>query len=530
MKRHALQTNRVGNRRKCRGIALAWTALVLIVMIGMVGLSIDWGKLVWNAHQMQNAADAAALAGAMVVKQDPAGAIQRTHDLGLANSADQKPVTLRTTAQPTTPFTGDDPSLDIVLGRWVNSTRTFIATLDAPNAVKAVVRRNAALGDDAPPLAMVFGPIFGTDSVDAQREAIAWCRDSGGSGLICLSSSVAPGLYLSGTADLDVDNGGIHVNSTFYGDNKNAASCISGNAALDCGFLNVVGGIDPAPDSSEWLDIFADTEAGGFSVVDGTIPPGPQHIDDPLASAMQEAGEAYVLYTEPPEPYAAHLDVPTLVGGTTPLIPTYNIPTVTTSTTLAPGYYPNGLSITNGVTVTLAPTSTSGLGTLFVFGGGTGKAQSLGTGLTVNGGTLTGHGVTCYVTENLSTHVLGVTDWGAGAVVDLWSPGDWMNKDATTPNLDLVQGINGVAVWQDPTMKDKKGFAPEVHLNGSPSGDIHGTLYFPDPIHVFLNGDLGQMGNQILCGSATIEGTATISVNYDGRNTPGASHQSFLVE
>jgi len=72
-----------GNRR---GIALAWTAIVLFVMVGIVGLSIDWGKLTWNVHQMQNAGDAGALAGAHVVKfnwqnaTDPNGARQRPSD------------------------------------------------------------------------------------------------------------------------------------------------------------------------------------------------------------------------------------------------------------------------------------------------------------------------------------------------------------------------------------------------------------------------------------------------------------------
>ncbi len=261
--------------------------------------------------------------------------------------------------------------------------------------------------------------------------------------------------------------------------------------------------------------------------MDGTSTPVPQHIADPLASAMQAVAQPYVLYKVPPAaPYAAYLDLPTLLT----LIPTYSIPTVTASATLAPGYYPNGVSINNGVTVTLAPTSSSGLGTLFVFGGAEVGSDKLGPGLTVNGGALIGHGVTCYVTENVTAPDggLGVTDWGAGSAIDLWSPGDWQNHINGTEDLSLVEGLNGVAVWQDPNMRYQNE-AVEVHLNGTPGGGVHGTLYFPDPIHVFLNGDLGQMGNQILCGSATVEGNATISVDFDGRNAGVSSNASNLV-
>ncbi len=57
-------------KRERKGIALVWAVLVLFVMLGIVGLSLDWGKLSLNVHQLQIAADAAALAGAQVVKFD----------------------------------------------------------------------------------------------------------------------------------------------------------------------------------------------------------------------------------------------------------------------------------------------------------------------------------------------------------------------------------------------------------------------------------------------------------------------------
>jgi hypothetical protein len=518
-----VRSNSRATTRDPRGIALAWTAILLVVLLGMVGLSIDLGKVVWNVQQLQNAADAAALAGAQLVREDRAAAITRTCDFAGKNEADRLPVTLRTTFQSDEPFTGDDPALDILLGRWVRSNRTFIATLDAPNAVKAVARRNANLGGAAPALMLMFGPIFGTRAVDAAREAIAYCPDSEGSGFVCLSDVPGQmGLVLGGNAKLDVDDGGIHINAQ-------AGASVSGDARIDCGFINVVGAVTPEPNAPAWEGIFlggADGEGNdggaGFTVADVTSSPAPQFIPDPLAAVLKCT--AYVA------PSGDRLDLNALLIGTPPPLATYDIPTITANATLTPGYYPNGVRISNGVTVTLAPTATSGLGTLFIFGGGPGAAGSVGTGLIVNGGTLTGYGVTCYVTKNISTGVLGALDFGANAVVDLWSPGDWRNRGALEPDPDLVRGLNGLGVWQDPTMVDAGGNTPEVHLNGSPRVAVHGTLYFPAPIHLVCNGNLGQWGSQILCGSADIRGDTTISLNYDGRNSPGPSYRSFLVD
>lgn len=529
-----------------RGVALIWSAMLLMLMILLVGLGIDWGKLAVNVHQMQNAADAAALAGAQVVKVHAHDATrQRTHDIGFANAAERLAVTLRMTAQPEpfpNPTDWDDPAqvaayeaamapLDIVLGRWVRYNRKFVPTLDAANAVMAITRRKAALGATAPALALIFGPIAGVDVADAERVAVAWAYDSGGAGLICLSKTAVPGLQIGGNANLDVDGGGIHVNATAIDQNNKDGTWIQGgggannNAALDAGFINVVGGITPEPNDSAWLSIFegGDEGVGGFSVMN--YEDGVQHIPDPLAAQMLEQGDPYVDSLT-----GDHLDLPALINNGT--FPTFNIPTVDSDATLAPGYYPNGIRLGNNNDVTLVPTSTSGLGTIFIFGGGTGVPGSLGTGLTMTAGSLIGHGVTCYVTQNFSTGVCGVVKI-TGGYLDLESPGDWQNQQAEQAggesDLSLVQGLNGIAIWQDPTMVDSKGDTPEAHLNGNGNFFISGTLYFPDPIHMRLEGNLGEAGNQILCGSAKVEGRATITVNYDRRNEPGLFSRCCLV-
>jgi hypothetical protein len=484
-----------------------------------VGLSIDWGKLVWNAHQLQNAADAGALAGAMVVKEDPALAVQHTHNLARENRADRLPVTLQI-PEPAQgdPLAGGESSYDILVGRWVTYDRTFVPTLDAPNAVKAVARRNG--GANGPALALVFGPIFGTNTASAAREAVAWCNDSGGAGLICLSASAVPGFELSGTGSIDVQGGGIHVNSTAVGNNQSDGTYVGGSGTIDAGFINAVGGITPdADDAGAW----ADRAPAGISVRDYTDKVEP--INDPVADTMQSRGDDYVVYNQ--SPYSASLDLPALIeDGTFPTYTNNGLPLDAANGEVIhvpPGYYPNGMHLQNGGTIKLEPTAESGVGTIFIFGGD----SSNFVGLCATGGVLEGHGVTCYVTENFAAGTYGRVRLD-GAAVDLYSPGDWQNYLAGKFTASLVEGLNGIAIWQDPTVND--GNPPEAILNGNADFHVYGTIYFPDPIHVQLNGTLEQAGCQIVCGSATVLGRADFTVPYDGRNNPGQSHRAFLVK
>ena len=56
------RTQTAARRRSLKGVALVWTALLLVIIVGVVGLGVDFGKAAWNVHQLHNAADAAALA------------------------------------------------------------------------------------------------------------------------------------------------------------------------------------------------------------------------------------------------------------------------------------------------------------------------------------------------------------------------------------------------------------------------------------------------------------------------------------
>ena len=206
-------------------------------------------------------------------------------------------------------------------------------------------------------------------------------------------------------------------------------------------------------------------------------------------------------------------------------IGTTNNQNVDATATLPPGYYPYGMSLSNGDDIELDP-DLGDRGTradkLFIFGGG---LHNITAGLYMTGGRLTGEGVTCYVTKNFVNDESGVIDIDGGSL-NVKSPGDFENEQNHSFNLDLVQGINGIAIWMDPDMDP----LATAHLNGNGHTHISGTIYFPDPIHTTLQGTLTDTGNQLLCGSVEVTGTAMIHVRYDGRNAGNGTVHICIVK
>jgi hypothetical protein len=465
------------------GFALVWAAIVITALFLLVGLSIDWAKLLYNLHELQNAADAAAMAGAQIVKVKTADETRLwTQEIASENTAEKLHVYLRTDTVQNEPFV-DNPNLDIILGRWINNQRYFFPTLDTPDAVKVIARRADGLAD-APPLSFLFGPFVGVNTTNARCEAIGWYYEIGGPGLIILDrwpkdihGNPRPGLQVGGAGDVRVIGGGIHVNSEYEGDKSEAAVYIEGNGQMLCGRLSLTGTTDPYSYNTElWADIWMDEELGIEKPYD--IFEGAPYMSDPLG---------YI----PPPP------IPT--DGLGHYIVAYN-EKITTSCTLDPGYYPRGIEVSDaGTTVILNP------GTYWI-GGGNPPGNQVG-GLIFTGGTLIGHGVLIYLTKD---YVNPGGKWaqlriGGNVTMDITPPGDEVSPK-------IINGLEGVSIWQD-----RNNTENETSLHGGAGMMISGTLYFPNN-HLYLSGVPGKAGNQIICGSLELSGTAEILVSYDGRN------------
>lgn len=295
-------------RRFPKGIALVWAAMMILVMLLMVGLGIDMGKLAYNVHQLQNAADAAALAGAQVVRSDPGRARDLALQFALANYAEGQPVEIDRNDE-------NDEAGDLVFGYWNKNTRVFTATSGNYNAVKVVARRtDMAHG----PVALIFGSLVGINTAEISREAIATAFSSAGAGIIALATN-GLGLQFQGNPGRVIcENGFVQVNS------ESSSACSAngrqGREALLCEGVNVCGGVNST---------FASFTQDGEPI---TINEGADPVDDPLEDEPR----------------------PGTPGGT-PGPEVYNIPRTQSGTTLNPGYYPNGLSFQGNATYTVNP-------------------------------------------------------------------------------------------------------------------------------------------------------------------------------
>jgi Flp pilus assembly protein TadG len=240
--------------RNRSGIALIWIAIVGLVLVALAGLALDTGLVMLTGHQLQNAADAAALAGANSVSFDTAQSVTDALATAAANKAAGAAVQL-------------DSASDIIIGVYDRSSHTFTAGSTPPNAVKVIARRT----DTAPggPLNLIFAPMFGITTSNVSRQAIAMTSPLG-AGVILLNKTASPSLQMTGTGSnptkLNVTNGGAVVIDS------SSATAVqwTGRPSINSDSLYIVGN---------------DTAVQTSSVIypSGDLHLNSQYVSDPLA-------------------------------------------------------------------------------------------------------------------------------------------------------------------------------------------------------------------------------------------------------
>jgi hypothetical protein len=210
------------------GAVNVWVSIMALgVLLGMTGLALDAGYMVWTAEQLQVVADASAMAGARYCRNDEVHARDAALACAVANLAGGQFITLDR---------NDANALDgdVVIGRFDQDTGTFSTDVAGTNAVKVVARRTADSANGA--LELVFGRIFNLSHANIERDAIAMIGGGTGSGLLILSGDDRGALTIGGNTTLNVDGGAIQVNSS----NKQAL-IVNGNVDTDAEFINIVG-------------------------------------------------------------------------------------------------------------------------------------------------------------------------------------------------------------------------------------------------------------------------------------------------
>jgi Flp pilus assembly protein TadG len=167
-KRTLICRTRAFGRDESGAVAIL-TAILMVVLLGFLALAVDIGHLATVKNELQNAADAAALAGARALMP-----LTGTGNLPWPMSPPE--CTQATTWAQDTINRSDAQNLTITTvqtGVWDWATNTFTQNnaCDATvNAVHVVVQRNSSSNQ---PVSTWFARIFGIDTVNSQAQATA---------------------------------------------------------------------------------------------------------------------------------------------------------------------------------------------------------------------------------------------------------------------------------------------------------------------------------------------------------------------
>ena len=379
-----------------RGSVAITVALALTVLLGLAALVVDVG-LNWAARtSAQTAADSAALAGASSLLVDgPTGAIDTVEDLLEKNLV--------------TPV-GAGWALDGV----EDNGEVVCWTLPAPppDTLPPPQFRGPegsnALRVITPPIRVqyAFAPVLGkrSNSIKAMAAAGAGPTAPNNCVLCMLEPSAVDGLLLSGLGDIEVNGGGIVVNSE-----SGSALHLLGSGVIRANQIRVLGGAIP---TSSLGQLLPPAEFGGPPAVD----------------PLEDLPRPDELASPPPG------------GNTAQVIPS--------DTTLAPGVYPS-IEVQAGATLTLEP----GVYVVTDFTSFAGTA-----GFTVRtGGHVVGSGVTIYLA--CADHPTPCD--GGGATIRLENESDFQVSPPATGEYA------GLSIFSDQGNTRTLQLLGPVHLTGA---------------------------------------------------------------
>jgi hypothetical protein len=535
---------------------------MLFAIVLVIGFGIDGARLYIDAHQLQNAADSAALAGAQYVKSGylaardgdpsndydyPAVVFRTAQEIAKQNKANLTTVNLDVPN-----LNAFDETVDVVIGYYRMQSRQFTPydpdDPDAmtPNAVKVVARQTLGSAVNSP-VPLIFGSIVGVDTANVVRMAIAISQGSTGAGLIALteyppnpSPPEGPGLQLGGGGIVRVNDGDVQINS-WSDRNPVYALRTGGDFTLEAEELNVVGGIpfgldDPFWDTQDYNvnpytqkplpDPLGNVPALWSPILTTGTPQSPPGymplptygmaiqtneaglpLTDPetggyISATHRETGAAFDPTSTAPIDGSTIRDYGQDVGGTMTL-------------TLTPGYYPGGFQLTGpdtgGKKFKLLPG-------VYAVGGGDGTGGA--SGLVIHGGIFEALGVMIYATAAPGSEWAKVDlNGGDVTIYEGLNPDNWADEPYPAyPGSDYKY----IAIFQDRAN-------PQVaEFNGNTALDLKGTLYFPTA-HMQFQGTGIEAGTQLIAGSIETFGNTEMTINYDDRLF-SVGYQSVLVE
>lgn len=176
-----------------KGVTIILVAILMFVFIGIAALAIDLSSLYVVGNELQNAADAGALAGARFLYNDDGTAVSPGANLiAFAAATDNRALSAAGPIPVEVQYTSGNAG-DVQRGHWSFATREFTPNdslvavplwgvtteyLDDPasgfvNAIRVVTRREES------PAAAFFSRIFGFTGFGLSREAVAYIGFAG---------------------------------------------------------------------------------------------------------------------------------------------------------------------------------------------------------------------------------------------------------------------------------------------------------------------------------------------------------------
>jgi hypothetical protein len=468
----------VPRRGRERGQVLVLFAGGLIALLVIAALAFDVGMVFAERRDEQNAADAAALAGARYLNQD---------------SAISDPVKAEAAARAVATTNGFTNGVgNQVVNVYIPAIHGRYANF--PNFIEVQIQNTRP---------SIFGGVIGRSTWPVGVFAVA----TNGQNLrfqfsmLALNQTMCKAVQVSGTGVVNA-YAGIQSNS-------NGSGCPSGGPI---GFSRTGGSTVNVFATDATCRSVSQIQDQGSGSMTCTQAQNSFALPDPLRNLAAPAQPALA---DPMVSIPAGLTVPPYCPGGTPA-PNASSPHVcdlvptgaykNKAWILSPGLYPGGLSVTQGAVAYLLP------GIYWIGGGGVnvqgGSIFTIATAADANADvTLAtwGGGVMIY---NSQLAVSG----GAGGPISMNSGSARMKlKPLNVPSTDPNAIYNNIVIFQDRTV------TTGVTLNGGSSQfDVLGVIYVPGG-HVQLNGSSSTLNvDQIIADSFTINGSGgTINVLHN---------------
>ncbi len=157
-----------------RGAIVILVAVVLIALLSFVALVIDIGYGLVTNNELQNAADAAALAGARQLGRIYEGLTATAQQNYVLTSSDRTAIVAKMQNASQSNMAGGQSitinDSDVRIGQWNLQASSLTVTNTTPDAVEITTRRDASANS---PIPTFFARIMGVNSLDVSAKATA---------------------------------------------------------------------------------------------------------------------------------------------------------------------------------------------------------------------------------------------------------------------------------------------------------------------------------------------------------------------